>query len=148
MITPRRLYKKLVLDEGIDNHYTFELFQINEYNQYDFTDNLNFESEQDGVYIFVQEYYRGFDPTITRCVPRYRMLYCGKTTDLRTRFAHHHHKEELSSIRQLYLALCFCDNSREIDSLEQQLLNAYHFEFNDPHLNSGEINTEITRVDL
>jgi len=107
---------------------------------YDFTDNLDFPANQDGVYIFFTAFPKlDMDrmDTIFQCT----MRYCGKTKDLRERFDQHHHKDDLKQHNPLYIAVSCCKDENEITGLEKSILNYFHFEYNDPELNKGS-NTE------
>lgn len=67
-----------------------------------------------------------------------KLWYCGKTNDLRHRFACHHHKDELKNLNPLYIAVAYCDNENEITSLERKMLSMFHFELNDSNTNRGK----------
>lgn len=125
---------------------TFELYSI-EGRTYDFTDNLGFADNQDGVYIFLTTVpeldLRKMDVT-----PMCTMRYCGKTNDLRHRFDQHHHKDDLKVFDPLYIAVAYCDNEEEISELEGKMLNLFQFEFNNPSKNKGTEDSPIKAVRL
>ena len=123
---------------------TFVLYDITGYK---FDENLEFIKDQDGVYIFAE--YNSIKPIWKkfRIDVIYKMLYCGKTVDLRERFASHHRKKELSQNKHLYIAVAYCDTEDEITKLENQLLEYYKFPVNNKKQghNTGDI-PPLTRV--
>ena len=130
------------LDIGIDK--TFVLYDIQ---GYQFDKNLEFIKYQDGVYIFAE--YDSIKPIWKkfRIDVIYKMLYCGKTVDLRERFASHHRKKELSQNKYLYIAVAYCDTEDEITKLEKQLLEYYKFPINNKKQGHNTGNTPpFTRV--
>lgn len=114
------------LDLGIDK--TFVLYDIQ---GYQFDKNLEFIKDQDGVYIFAE--YNSIKPIWKkfRIDVIYKMLYCGKTVDLRKRFASHHHKDDLVKHENLYIAVAYCEDENEIADLENALLQKFNFPYND-----------------
>lgn len=76
------------------------------------------------------------------------MLYCGRTDNLRERFNDHHHKKKLRTIDNLYIAVCFCKNEEETNTLEKLMLSTYHFKFNAPETNRGELSEVVIAVSL
>ncbi len=109
----------------------FDVYYINN-NTYKFDEGLNFPKDQDGVYIF-------FTGTNDLVDGECRILYCGKTVDLRSRFTSHHKKEPLSKINPLYIAVLYCKNESEITKTETALLNYYDFPENEQ--NKGQVPT-------
>ena len=95
---------------------TFELYSI-EGQSYDFTDNLSFVDNQDGVYIFLTSVPE-LDMEQMDVTPMCTMHYCGKTKDLRHRFDQHQHKDELKVLNPLYIAVAYCSSETEITELE------------------------------
>lgn len=124
----------------------FEIYSI-EGKTYDFTDNLGFAHNQDGVYIFLTSVPE-LDMKRMDITPICTMHYCGKTKDLRQRFDGHHHKDDLKTLAPLYVAVAYCDNEEEITNLEKLMLDSFSFEFNDPSLNKGTIKDLIKAVRL
>ena len=108
---------------------TFKLYSI-EGGQYDFTDNLGFPDNQDGVYIFLTSK-PALDMEKMDITPMCTLWYCGKTVDLRHRFDQHHHKDELKEFNPLYIAVAYCDNEQEITKVENDLLSFFLFPYNE-----------------
>lgn len=113
---------------GLEFDRIFVLYDIH---GYQFNENLDFKKDQDGVYIFTEQIIHGFNETMTNIAMPHRMLYCGKTIDLRDRFASHHHKDDLVKHESLYIAVAYCDDEAEITDLENALLKQYKFIYND-----------------
>ena len=125
----------------------FEIYSI-EGGKYDFTDNLGFPEDQDGVYIFLSKCkFPVFVQKKMSLLWEYKMLYCGKTKDLSTRFRDHNHKDDLKKYRHLYIAVTYCKNEREIDELEKRMLSTFRFRYNILN-NDGKINKNIAGVKL
>ena len=125
---------------------TFELYSI-EGRSYDFTDNLGFADNQDGVYIFLTSVPE-LDMERMDITPMCTMRYCGKTKDLRHRFDQHHRKDDLKVLNPLYIAVAYCSGETEIAELEKKLLDLFHFEFNEPSTNKGTNDKPIKAVRL
>ena len=125
---------------------TFELYSI-EGRSYDFTDNLGFADNQDGVYIFLTSVPE-LDMERMDITPMCTMRYCGKTKDLRHRFDQHHRKDDLKVLNPLYIAVAYCSGEAEIAELEKKLLDLFHFEFNEPSTNKGTNDKPIKAVRL
>ena len=123
---------------------TFELYSI-EGQSYDFTDNLSFVDNQDGVYIFLTSVPE-LDMEQMDVTPMCTMHYCGKTKDLRHRFDQHQHKDELKVLNPLYIAVAYCSSETEITELENKLLDRFRFEFNNPSKNKGTNDKSIKAV--
>ena len=126
----------------------FVLYRI-EGDEYDFTENLNFPENQDGVYIFCtsdkfEENTRGV-LTISKTI---KMLYCGRTIHLRTRFDKHHHMDDLKKISPLFMFVAFCENQNENIKIENSLLNYYNFTYNDETKNCGTMSNIIGWVKI
>ena len=123
---------------------TFILYDIQ---GYQFDENLEFFKNQDGVYIFTE--YNLMKPNWKKFHIDiiHKMLYCGKTVDLRDRFDSHHHRKELIQHKHLYIAVAYCDTEDEITKLEKQLLEYYNFPVNDEKHghNTGAV-SPLTRV--
>ena len=124
MFPLKTTHKKL--DLGFDK--TFVLYDIQ---GYQFDKNLDFIKDQDGVYIFAE--YDSIKPIWKkfRIDVIYKMLYCGKTVDLRERFDSHHHKDDLAKHKNLYIAVAYCEDENEITDLENTLLQKFNFPYND-----------------
>lgn len=117
---------------------TFALYSIKGYL---FDTNLEFNKDQDGVYIFTEQIYLGFNKAMTNIEKPHKMLYCGKTVDLRKRFASHHHKDDLVKHENLYIAVAYCKDENEITDLENTLLQKFNFPYNDEE-EGGNIGVE------
>lgn len=124
----------------------FELYSI-EGEQYDFSENLGFAVNQDGVYIFLTSKPR-LDIKRMDITPKCTLWYCGKTEDLRHRFDQHHHKDDLKASHPLYIAVAYCAGEEEITNLEKQMLSTFSFPFNDKSTNSGTIKDTVEAVRL
>ena len=124
MFPLKRTNKKLDIEFG----KTFVLYDIIGYK---FDENLNFKEDQDGVYIFTEQTFFGFNETVTNISMCHRMLYCGKTIDLRSRFDSHHHKDDIAKHKNLHIAVAYCEDENEITNLENALLQKFNFPYND-----------------
>lgn len=138
--------RKLDFSPYIKSLPTFELYSI-EGRAYDFTDNLGFADNQDGVYIFLTSIPE-LDMEKMDVTPMCTMQYCGKTKDLRHRFDQHHHRDDLKEFNPLYIAVAYCNSETEITELEKLLLDTFHFEFNEPSTNKGDNDESIKAVRL
>lgn len=129
-----RLFRKLDFSE-YGSFPDFEIYKI-EGEKYDFTDNLGFPENQDGVYIFLGQVTLECDSECKMDVlPLYELLYCGKTTDLRQRFYNHHHQDDLKKYNPLFIAVSYCKNEEEITDLEKKMLSKFRFKYNEPETN-------------
>ena len=131
----------------IDYSKSFILYNIK---GYQFKENIGFPDEQDGVYIFTEHTKSAFNDTTTNVRFYHKMLYCGKTIDLRERFSSHHHKDDLEKHTNLYIAVAYCDNEKEITQLENNLLEKYKFPYNNKTIgkNTGTEEPIIEVVNL
>ena len=131
----------------IKSSKSFILFNIK---GYQFKENIGFPDEQDGVYIFTEHTNPTFNDTTTNIRFYHKMLYCGKTIDLRERFSSHHRKDDLEKHTNLYIAVAYCDNEKEITQLENDLLEKYDFPYNDETIgnNTGTEESIIEVVNL
>lgn len=142
----KREYRKLDFSPYDKSLPSFELYSIDG-QSYDFTDNLSFADNQDGVYIFLTSVPE-LDMEKMDVTPMCTMRYCGKTNDLRHRFDQHHHKDDLKVLNPLYIAVAYCSGETEITELENKLLDTFHFEFNEPSTNKGTNDNLIKAVRL
>lgn len=125
---------------------TFELYSI-EGESYDFTENLGFPDNQDGVYIFLTSK-PALDMDRMDITPMCTLWYCGKTNDLRHRFDQHHHKDELKQVKPLYIAVAYCNDEEEITELEKKMLSFFLFPYNAESTNKGTNDDAIKAVRL
>lgn len=130
-----RLFRKLDFSE-YGSFPDFEIYKI-EGEKYDFTDNLGFPENQDGVYIFLNEGNKLECESECKMdvLHLYELLYCGKTKDLRTRFCGHNHQGDLKKYNPLFIAVSYCENEEEITDLEKKMLSKFRFKYNDPETN-------------
>lgn len=110
------LQRTITLNGASGKVYTLYLFQFD-----DFDDIKGFFDPVGGIYVFLHwEIFR----------KDFRLVYCGKTDNLQTRYNNHHAEQCIRNAFAKHFAVVRVDNANDRTSIEEDLLAQYDFSCN------------------